>query len=62
MANQEKINELIEKRAKARLGGGEKRIDSQHAKGKHIQPDIILYKFITVKKYYTTKLGIPRKK
>ncbi len=34
MANQEKINELIEKRAKAKLGGGEKRIDSQHAKGK----------------------------
>lgn len=34
MANQDKINELIEKRAKARLGGGEKRIDSQHAKGK----------------------------
>ena len=34
MANQDKINELIEKRVKARLGGGEKRIDSQHAKGK----------------------------
>jgi len=34
MKNQEKINELIEKRAKARLGGGEKRIDSQHKKGK----------------------------
>lgn len=34
MANQDKINELIEKRAKARLGGGEKRIESQHAKGK----------------------------
>ncbi len=34
MANQEKINELIEKRAKAKLGGGEKRIDSQHDKGK----------------------------
>ena len=33
MANQEKINELIEKRAKAKLGGGEKRIASQHAKG-----------------------------
>ncbi len=25
---------LEEKRAKARLGGGQKRIDSQHAKGK----------------------------
>ncbi|RCW90669.1 acyl-CoA carboxylase subunit beta [Winogradskyella arenosi] len=34
MANQDKINELIEKRAQAKLGGGEKRIDSQHAKGK----------------------------
>ena len=34
MVNQTKINELIEKRVKAKLGGGEKRIDSQHAKGK----------------------------
>ena len=34
MTNQEKINELIEKRAEARLGGGEKRIESQHKKGK----------------------------
>ncbi|MDA3892073.1 MAG: acyl-CoA carboxylase subunit beta [Salinivirgaceae bacterium] len=34
MANQDKINELIEKRAVARLGGGEKRIESQHNKGK----------------------------
>ncbi len=34
MVNQQKINELIEKRAKARMGGGEKRIESQHAKGK----------------------------
>jgi len=34
MTNQEKINELIEKRAEARMGGGEKRIDSQHQKGK----------------------------
>ncbi len=34
MANQDKINELIEKRAKARMGGGEKRIEAQHAKGK----------------------------
>ena len=34
MANQEKINELIAKRAEAKLGGGVKRIDSQHAKGK----------------------------
>ena len=34
MANQDKINELIEKRAQARLGGGERRIDAQHQKGK----------------------------
>lgn len=34
MSNQEKINKLIELRAQARLGGGEKRIASQHAKGK----------------------------
>lgn len=34
MTNQEKINELIEKRVKAKLGGGEKRIESQHDKGK----------------------------
>ncbi len=33
-AYQELIDELIERRAKARLGGGQKRIDSQHAKGK----------------------------
>ena len=31
----EKINELIEKRAQARLGGGQKAIDKQHAKGKY---------------------------
>jgi acetyl-CoA carboxylase carboxyltransferase component len=34
MANQDKINELIQKRAEAKMGGGEKRIDSQHSKGK----------------------------
>jgi len=34
MTNQEKIKELIEKRAEARMGGGEKRIESQHKKGK----------------------------
>jgi propionyl-CoA carboxylase beta chain len=28
------IQQLEEKRAKARLGGGQKRIDAQHAKGK----------------------------
>lgn len=34
MAIEEKIKKLIELRAKARLGGGEDRIDSQHKKGK----------------------------
>ncbi|MDR2824306.1 MAG: acyl-CoA carboxylase subunit beta [Prevotellaceae bacterium] len=34
MENQEKVRKLIDKRAQARLGGGQKRIDSQHAKGK----------------------------
>ena len=31
---QEQIKALVERRAKARMGGGQKRIDSQHAKGK----------------------------
>jgi acetyl-CoA carboxylase carboxyltransferase component len=31
----EKVKELIQLRQKARLGGGEKRIDSQHKKGKY---------------------------
>lgn len=35
MASEEKIKELMQKREKARLGGGEKRIDSQHKKGKY---------------------------
>ncbi len=34
MAIQEKIKELMDLREKARLGGGQKRIDAQHAKGK----------------------------
>ena len=34
MAIEEKIKELVELREKARLGGGEKRIESQHNKGK----------------------------
>ena len=35
MSNQENdIKALVERRAKARLGGGEKRIEAQHAKGK----------------------------
>jgi len=35
MAIQEKIKELIDKRAAARLGGGEKRIEKQHANGRY---------------------------
>jgi acetyl-CoA carboxylase carboxyltransferase component len=31
----EKVKELIQLREKARLGGGEKRIESQHLKGKY---------------------------
>ncbi len=34
MSNQDKINKLIELRAEAKLGGGLKRIEAQHAKGK----------------------------
>ncbi|MEA1874065.1 MAG: acyl-CoA carboxylase subunit beta [Bacteroidota bacterium] len=34
MAIEDKIKELIEKRVKTRLGGGEKRIQAQHDKGK----------------------------
>ena len=36
MSNQlEKVQELIELRAQARLGGGQKAIDKQHEKGKY---------------------------
>lgn len=35
MSQLEKVKELIELRAKARLGGGEKRIEAQHSKGKY---------------------------
>jgi methylmalonyl-CoA decarboxylase subunit alpha len=35
MAIQDKIKELMDLRSQARLGGGEKRIDSQHKKGKY---------------------------
>lgn len=34
MAIEEKIKKLVEMRAGARMGGGQKRIDSQHSKGK----------------------------
>ncbi|MDD2526083.1 MAG: carboxyl transferase domain-containing protein, partial [Bacteroidales bacterium] len=36
MSNQlEKVKELIELRAKARIGGGEKAIEKQHERGKY---------------------------
>ena len=35
MKNQEKVKNLIDLRVQAKLGGGEKRIASQHAKGKY---------------------------
>ena len=35
MENKEKVKQLIELRAQAKLGGGQKRIDSQHSKGKY---------------------------
>ena len=34
MENREKVKQLMDLRAQARLGGGQKRIDTQHAKGK----------------------------
>ena len=34
--NQDKVKELIDLRNQAKLGGGEKRIESQHKKGKYI--------------------------
>jgi acetyl-CoA carboxylase carboxyltransferase component len=35
MSNQDKVKKLIELRNEARLGGGEKRIEAQHGKGKY---------------------------
>lgn len=35
MSMQDKVKELLEMRQKARMGGGEKRIESQHKKGKY---------------------------
>ena len=35
MAFEEKIKELMAKREQAKLGGGEKRIEAQHQKGKY---------------------------
>ncbi len=42
MTMQEKINELLQLRAKARLGGGEKRIQRQHSQGKFTARERIL--------------------
>ena len=35
MTQQDKIKELLKLREEAKLGGGQKRIDSQHKKGKY---------------------------
>ena len=35
MSNNEKVKQLIEFREKAKLGGGQKRVEDQHNKGKH---------------------------
>ena len=42
MKMQEKINELLELRTKARLGGGEKRVEKQHSQGKYTARERIL--------------------
>jgi len=34
MSNQDKIKQLIDLRVEAKLGGGAKRIEAQHSKGK----------------------------
>ena len=41
MTNQDRVKELIELRAQAKLGGGEKRIESQHKKGKYTAREIV---------------------
>ena len=40
--HEELIEELVEKRAEIKLGGGQQRIDSQHAKGKRTARERIL--------------------
>ncbi len=35
MSNQDKVRQLVELREKAKLGGGEQRIETQHKKGKY---------------------------
>ena len=50
----EKIKELIAKREKARLGGGEKAIEKQHARGKYTarearQPSMAVWYMFTLK-------------
>ena len=42
MTMQEKIKQLLELREQARLGGGEKRIEKQHAQGKFTARERIL--------------------
>ena len=42
---QEKIKELVERRAAARQGGGQKRIDAQHQKGKYTARERLALQF-----------------
>lgn len=68
MSNREKLNQLIELRAKAKLGGGEKRIASQHAKGKYTareRIEILLDKgsfeeYDTFKEHRSTNFGMEK--
>lgn len=48
MSGQDKVNELISKREAARLGGGQKRIDAQHEKGKLTAGGLIFAKVMNL--------------
>ena len=68
MTNKEKINQLIDKRIEASLGGGEKRIESQHKKGKFTARERIemvldegsFEEFDMFVKHRSTNLGIDK--
>ena len=63
MSNQlEKVKELIELRAQARLGGGEKAIEKQHAKGKYTARERIAMLLLdgTSKKWICTSSSFAR--
>jgi acetyl-CoA carboxylase carboxyltransferase component len=68
--HQELINELIDKREKISLGGGQKRIDTQHAKGKQSARERVLQlldqgSFHEIDAYWThrhTDFGMDKKR